>query len=115
MKTLPLEITARGFTFRQIERRGNVALYSQHLKGRTGTPLAYEVIIIKSHDGYELGGSKVEASEVYPGQESFGTLGWTYSTLDPHGHEKALDKMRQVEETKGVKAASRAVKNTKKS
>lgn len=103
MKTLSTEITSRGFTYRQIERRGNAAIYSQHLKGKSGKPLAYEVIIIKSHNGYTLGGAWIPPSEMYPGQESFGTLGWSYSTLMSNALEIALDKLGQVVQAQAVK------------
>lgn len=96
IKILPTEITKSGFTYRQIAREGNVAVYSQHLKGRSGTPLAYETIVIKSHDGYTIGNKCIEPSEMYPGNELFGTLGFSYSGLMKDAKKIALDKMAKI-------------------
>ena len=110
MKTLSLEITKKGMTYRQMRREGMVALYSQHLKGRVGKPLAYEVIVIKTHGEYTIAGNTIEAGESYPGDEAFGILGWSYSTLMPQAEQIALDKWTQVVEAEGEKAKTRAAR-----
>jgi hypothetical protein len=118
MKTLPTVITKSGFTYRQIERRGNVAVYSQHLKDRAGKPLAYETIIIKEHGAYVLGGNEIPAGESYPGTESFGYLGWSYSSLMPDAKERAFAKMESIIkkglDKKGQDVETDEVKATKK-
>lgn len=96
MKVLETEITKSGFTYRQIRRQGNVAIYSQHLKGRSGKPLAYEVVVIKQHGEYTLGGVVIPAGESYPGNELFGKLGWSYSSLMKDSYQIAVDKFSQV-------------------
>ena len=105
MKILATEVTKGGFTYRQIRREGMVAIYTQHLKGRTGTPLAYEVIVIKTHGEYTLGGVTIPPGESYPGNEAFGRLGWSYSTLMLDAKKKALDKFAQVVQSQVMKEA----------
>ena len=107
MRILATEITKSGFTYRQICRENNVAVYAQFMKGQSGTPLAYETIIIKEHGEYVLGGTTIEAGEAYPGNEKFGILGWSYSTLIPEARKISLDKMNQVLQSEMVKDKER--------
>lgn len=96
MKVLPLEFTSKTFTYRQVKREGNVAIYSQH-DHPTSKPGAYEVVVIKSHNGYVMAGVPIPAAEMYPSDSSWGKLGWTYSLhLDAKAFDSALDKMSQV-------------------
>lgn len=70
-------------------REGNIAIYE---RARVGSDIShFEVIVITSHDGYEIGGAKIEASEVYPSSASWGTYGWTFSDL-----ESAEAKMKEL-------------------
>ena len=81
MKKLEKEFTKKGFKFTQVARKGNAAIYKQvNAKLKDSKP-NYEVIQIKSHNGYEIGGSKIAAAEVYPGSTQWGLLGWTYQDL----------------------------------
>ncbi len=99
MKVLPLEVTSKGSTYRQVLREGNLAIYSQH-QTPTSKPGAYEMIIIKSHNGYTLGGNTVAPAEMYPSDNQFGKLGWCYSTnLYPDAYKAALDKLAQVKQS----------------
>jgi len=107
MKILSTEITKKGFTYRQICRQNNVAVYSQHLKGQSGEPMSYEVIVIKQHGEYTLGGVTIEAGESYPGDEQFGRLGWSYSSLMKDARKKALDKFAQVLQAEEVKGETK--------
>ncbi len=79
MKSLPTEFSKNGFNFRQLLRDGNVALFA---KWNEDVPETYEVILIQSHDGYEIAGSHVEAGEFYPASTSWGQHGWTYVLLE---------------------------------
>lgn len=71
----------KGFKYTLVERKGDVAIYKQE-NAKIKAPRAnYEVVQIKSHNGYEIGGSKIAAAEVYPGSTQWGLLGWTYQDL----------------------------------
>lgn len=81
MKKLETEFVKKGFKFTQINRKGNVAIYKQESLSVESPKANYEVVQIKSHNGYEIGGSKIAAAEVYPGSTQWGLLGWTYQDL----------------------------------
>ncbi len=106
MKILPTELSSKGFTYRQVQRVGNVAVYSQH-DHPLSVPGAYEVIIIKSHDGYTLMGNYVAPAEMYPSAGLFGKIAWSYSChLYPDALQKALDKATQVAQSEDIKQAN---------
>lgn len=101
MITLPLERIRKGFTYRQVKRVANCAIYSQHDHPRS-VPGAYEVIIIRSHDDYVIAGVTIPAAETYPGTGAFGSLAWTYSChlySPTEALKLALDKLGQVVES----------------
>jgi hypothetical protein len=81
MKKLETEFTKKGFKYTQITRKGNAAIYKQESVSVDEPKANYEVVQIKSHNGYEIGGSKIAAAEVYPGSTQWGLLGWTYQDL----------------------------------
>lgn len=74
----PLKTTFRskGFDYRQIERRGDVAMFAQTKPGLLRT--WYEVVLVQRHDAYEKGDVKIEAAETMPSTSQWGRLGWTY-------------------------------------
>ena len=80
MKTLPKTINSKGFTYTQIAREGKKAIYRQDKEGYTAP--SFETIKIGSHNGYELNGTKIAASETYPSSSLWGIQAWTYSTLE---------------------------------
>jgi len=65
-----------GFDYLQICREGNVAVYQQTWKGNERSA-AFEIIRVRRHDGFHIGGRFVEPGEVYPKSEAWGTNGWT--------------------------------------
>jgi hypothetical protein len=87
MKKLEKQFVKKGFKFTQVTRKGDVAIYKQENAKLKNPKANYEVVIIKSHNGYEIGGSKIVAAEVYPGSTQWGLLGWTYSDL-PEAEER---------------------------
>jgi len=91
MKILEKNFTRKVFNYEQLYRKGNLAIYAQ--KHKDTDSATYEVIIIKSHNGYEIGGVKIEPSEVYPSDSQWGILGWTCQTL-----EAAKNKIKKLEE-----------------
>lgn len=110
MKILPLEFESKGFGYKQIVRENMFAVYAQYWGGLKGRLIAYETIIIKYHDDYTMGGVTIPAGESYPGTNSWGKLGFTFSISDPNAKRKALDKMRQVMQDEEMKAKKRAEK-----
>ena len=101
MKILEKKITNKNFSYKQIIREGNVAIYEQRLIDAEDTKTTnkrYEVIVIKSHDGYEINGNKIASSEMYPSANHWGTLGWTCMTMEDA--QKRYKKVRNSESKK---------------
>jgi hypothetical protein len=93
MKKLEKEFTKKGFIYKQLKRLGNKAIYTQKKDDTQSTRVHYEVIIIKSHDGYEIAGNKIPAGEVYPSSAQWGAAGWTYVDL-----QDAENKFKKLKE-----------------
>ncbi|MEO6847790.1 MAG: hypothetical protein ABI254_11055 [Chthoniobacterales bacterium] len=89
-KTLATFFCKDGFTFRQIVREGNAAIYEQVLKGRSN-PSAYEVVIIRKREAFKIGNRSIEAAEYYPKSDEWGSYGWTVKN-----REDAFAKLREV-------------------
>jgi hypothetical protein len=102
MKTLPLILTRKNVTYRQIAREGMVAVYSYSPAGEPNKVRGYETIIISSHEGYEIAGVKVAPAESYPGDKAFGKKGWSYLKRD-----LAVDKMDQVVQSQAMNETKR--------
>jgi hypothetical protein len=82
IQKLPTEIISKGFTYIQIERHGDLAIFSQRKKSWPESLMRYEVIVI--HVKPEVtwpDGSVVPAHEYYPGSTTWGKSGWTCFTL----------------------------------
>lgn len=88
MKTLPLEFTKKQFHHKQIWRAGSWAIYE---RWKDNQKPHYELIRIKSHNGYEMAGVKIEPGEIYPWDEKFGTDGWTLNSF-----EAAMEKYNKI-------------------
>lgn len=84
-KPLETEFMADGFRHTQIKREGDFAIF--HKVGIKGVKhpksfdAGFETVIITRHDGYEIGGVKVEPAECYSSSSTWGVKGWTYKTL----------------------------------
>lgn len=81
MKKLEKTFTKKGFTYTQHKRVGMRAIYVQRRVEADAQQEWYEVIVIKSHNGYEIAGNNIPASEIYPSSTQWGSLGWTFSSL----------------------------------
>ena len=79
-KPIPSTFTKKGFTYRQVKRQGDIAIFEQTRKD--STLLNFEVVKIGRHNGYTMGGSYIEPSETYPGSSLWGIMGWTCTDLD---------------------------------
>ncbi len=101
MKTLPTSIIKRGFTYEQVVRKGNAAVYSQSLEGDI---VAYETIIIRIGAASERHGQSFPAMELYPGESQFGLFGWSHGVFDDEGKakQKALSHLETILQTRKV-------------
>jgi hypothetical protein len=80
-----------GFTYRQIAREGNAAIYKQTWSGCSEPSVCYEVIRIRRRDGFQIDGRFVEAAEVYPNSAAWGIDGFTLTDKDA-----AFAKLREI-------------------
>ena len=80
MKLIPNEFVSKGFLYTKVKREGDKAIYKQAHK--EATSFRYEVVVITRHNGYKLGESFIEPSEVYPGSSLWGIRGWTCGTIE---------------------------------
>jgi hypothetical protein len=81
-KRLPKEFRHDGFTYRQIAREGNAAIYEQTWNGCQNPSVAYEVVRIRRREGFLIGDRFVEPAEIYPNSEAWGTDGFTFTDRD---------------------------------
>jgi hypothetical protein len=80
-----------GFTFRQIAREGDVAIYEQKWNGCANPSVAYEVVCIRRREAREIKGEIIEAAEVYSRSEAWGIDGFTFTDRDA-----AFAKLREI-------------------
>lgn len=95
MIELPVTFTKKKFLHKQIKREGEFAIYERQKEGQSKH---YEVVIIRSHNGYELAGNKFPPAEMYPSDSQWGVFGWTRPTL-----EKAEEKFKEIYESRRSK------------
>jgi hypothetical protein len=95
-KPLRTSFRLKGFDYRQIERKGDVAMFEQTKPGLSRT--WFEVVLVQRHGEYEIGGTKVEAAETMTGTSQWGRLGWTYR--DPKEARSRFDKLVKREKDK---------------
>ena len=81
-KPLPKEFRRGGFTYRQIAREGDTAIYEQRWTGCAEPSVCYEVIRIRRREGFQIDGRFVEPAELYPNSEAWGTDGFALTDRD---------------------------------
>jgi hypothetical protein len=85
IKRLPEKFTRYRYQFEQLCRTENTAIYVQHINGRQK---GYEVIVIAvaNRKPARVNGrvtwEQCEPYECYPGSETWGMSGWTYTSLE---------------------------------
>lgn len=94
MKTLEKNLTHSGYDLTQIHREGFFAIYKKKKKDHES--FSFEVIKIKSHNGYTIGGNYCPPSEMYPSNEQWGALG--YSCATKQEAYAVFDKMKSQNE-----------------
>ena len=91
-RPLAKEFHRDGFTYRQIARENDAAIYQQTWSGcSSNRSVCYEIIRIRRRNGFQIDGRVVEPAEVYPPSKLWGTDGWT--VLDK---ESAFRKLRKL-------------------
>ena len=90
-KPLPKEFRRDGFTYRQIAREGDAAIYEQRWNGCRNPSVCYEIIRIRLRDRFRIGEKFIEPHEVYPKPEAWGADGFTLTNKDA-----AFAKLREV-------------------
>ena len=91
METLKTEVQVQNLPLKQIKRRGSVALYE--LSGPRGVHYGFEVVVIRIRRAEELFGRCYPERETYPGNEDWGTCGWSYLVSDLAGAQKRFDSL----------------------
>src|SRR5690348_14859316 len=102
MKPLVTEFESKGFIHSQIKREGDIALFKRTRDKKDH----YEVIRVKSHDGFKIPGTELfsDPAEYHPGDKAWGNDGWTY-TNKCKAEEKFNELVFDVKFTKVLKAA----------
>jgi len=88
---LPKQFRRDGFSYRQIARQGDAAIYEQTWNGCRNPSVSYEVIRIRRRQGFQIGGRFVEPAEIYPNSETWGVDGFTFTDK-----EAAFAKLREL-------------------
>jgi hypothetical protein len=90
-RPLAKEFLRHGFTYRQVAREGDVAIYEQTWNGSPDPAVCFEVIRIRRREGFQIGGRFVEPAEVYPRSELWGVDGFTFTNRN-----KAFAKLSEI-------------------
>jgi hypothetical protein len=90
-KSLAKEFRRNGFTYRQIAREGDAAIYEQKWSGSSQPNVCYEVICIRHRGRVEIAGKFIEPHESYPKAKAWGLDGFTLTDKDA-----ALVKLREL-------------------
>jgi len=86
-RKLPLSFQKYGYTFHQVERTKNAAIYRQVSDRKTS---GYEVIKIRIAKESTFKGKHYPEREVYPSTAQWGKLGWSIKTYE-RAEEKYLE------------------------
>jgi hypothetical protein len=97
MKQIETKFTQKGWDMRQVQREGSFAIYERSKDGKNHH---YEVIRIKSHNGFPIPGTDEtsEPAEYYPSDTSWGKDGFTIHDLGEA--RQKLQSLIQAESTK---------------
>ena len=100
MKPLATTFRKTGYDYQQIDRVGDVAIFSQAQGGRV---FAWEVVVVQKCPDREIAGKPIPAHEALPGAELWGREGWTCTSP-----ERAAEKMREVVAARAAREEARA-------
>jgi hypothetical protein len=79
---LSKEFGRDGFSYRQIAREGDAAIYEQTWNACPDPALCFEVIRVKRREAFQIDGRLIEPAEVYPNSEAWGADGFTFADKD---------------------------------
>jgi hypothetical protein len=85
---LPLKFSSKGFSYEQVLREGDFAIYTQKDKYNK---IWYIPMVVQKYQSYEIAGNVMPAAEKMPKDELWGTLAYTELTL-----EKAKTRLEQL-------------------
>ena len=92
MEILPIEYKKYGYTFKQVQRQGDVAIYSQSNEDRN-EPIAFIVFIVQKQEASNIYGRDYPPKETTPGNSFWGQYAYTCHTL-----QRAEIRMKQLQE-----------------
>ncbi len=92
MKILETELNIKGGHYRQVVRSGDFAIYGRYHPGAKDY-YQYEVIRIRSHNGYSIAGNDILPAESYPPTSAWGKDAFTCVTED-----RAREKLKEMQE-----------------
>jgi hypothetical protein len=101
VKPLPDTFRKGGYDYQRVARDGDVAIYAQSQGERI---YAHEVVIVQRYPDYEMMGKLIAAHEAFPSTESWGSQGWTCTSLT-----EACRKMSDVQAMLAAKADAKAL------
>ncbi len=90
-KPLPKEFRRGGFSYKQIARQRDVAIYQQTWNGCRNPSISYEIIRIRRREGFQIGEKLIEPYEIYPNSDAWGVDGFTVTDK-----EAAFAKLREL-------------------
>jgi len=90
-RPLPKQFQRDGFTYWQVARENDAAIYAQTWNDCPNASVSYDVIRIRRREGFEIKGRYVEAAEVYPNSDNWGVDGFTTADKDT-----AFRKLREL-------------------
>jgi hypothetical protein len=81
METLPIEYKKYGYAFKEVERHGDAAIYSQSNEDRN-EPIAFIVFIVQKQEASNIYGRDYPAKETTPGNSLWGQYAYTCHSLE---------------------------------
>ena len=90
-KPLPKEFRRDGFTYKQIARQRDVAIYQQTWNGCRNPSISYEIIRTRRREGFQIGEKLIQPYEIYPNSDAWGVDGFTVTDK-----EVAFAKLREL-------------------
>ena len=89
MKPLATEFSSKGWTFRQVARKENAAIYRRERECGGGAE-NFEVIVVRRHAAHVWPNGKfTPPGEGYPPDSQWGILAWTFSSASHRNPAKA--------------------------
>lgn len=108
MKLLAETYRKNSYGFKLVKREDDVAIYSQH-EPTTDEIVAYEVFIVRRHDGLNFGGVKTEPAEYGPSNEEWGSYGYTVWNLQAAAVKMQILKKKLISQKEAKEAKETAM------